>query len=208
MTPTESREVVLGLSRERLARASARFERVARDAAERIHHHTEEKRGLERRLADLETLFAQERQNFDQRASLLASVSTESEERSKAFSDLSARLNEQEQLLNEQMEIISRLESELENRSAELRNRSSLESAWQVELGEWKAKITQLEQRLEAAGAERDSLRTKIYEHERMNAQYALHLTSDDRDRAAKALDALIDQLSTMESQVLVANDK
>ncbi|HZK76785.1 MAG TPA: hypothetical protein VFD13_07750 [Candidatus Kapabacteria bacterium] len=208
MTPTESREVVLGLSRERLARASSRLERVARDAAERILHLKEEKRSLERRLADLETLFAQERQNFEQRAALLASVSSESEERSKEFLSLNVRLKDQERLLNEQIETISRLESELENRSSELQNRSALESARQAELAEWKAKVVQLEKRLESTGAERDALRSKTYEDERMNAQYALHLTPEDRDKAAKAIDSLIDQLSAIESRTLIANEK
>ena len=208
MTPTESREVALGFSRERLARATTRLERVARDAAERIIHLKEEKRTLERRLSDLETLFAQERQNFDQRASLLASVTVESEERTKSFSDLTARLNDQERLLNEQIEIIARLESELENRSTELRNQSGLETAWKAEVGEWKEKVTQLEKRLEATNAERDKLRSKIYEDERTNAQYALRLTLNEKDKAAKAIDSLLDQISTIESRTLIQYEK
>ncbi len=208
MTPTESREAVLGLSRERLARACSRFERVARDAAERIVQLKAEKFTLERRLTDLETLFAQERQNFDQRAALLASVTSESEERTKAFSDLNARLNDQERLLNEQIETISRLESELENRSSELRGQIATETAWQAELAEWKSKVANVEQRLEATTAERDSLRAKIYDDERMNAQFVLHLTPDDRDNAAKAIDLLIEQLSRIESRTLIANEK
>jgi DNA repair exonuclease SbcCD ATPase subunit len=208
VTPTESREVVLGLSRERLARASSRLERIARDAAERIVQLKAEKFALERRLIDVETLFAQERQNFEQRASLLASVTAESEDRNKASRDLNARLNDQERLLNEQIETISRLESELEHRSEGLRNQNVLETAWQAELAEWKTKVTNLEQRILTTGTERDSLREKIYEDERMNAQYALHLTPDDRDKAAKAIDSLIDQLSSIESRTLIANEK
>ena len=208
MTPTESREVVLGLSRERLARASSHLERVARDAAERIVQLKAEKFALERRLGDLETLFAQERQNFEQRAALLASVTSESEEHSKEFSDLNARLNDQDRLLNEQIETIARLESELENRTTALRDQSALETAWQTELAEWKTKVAHLEHRIEATNAERDSLRSKIYEDERENAQYILHLTSEDRDKAAKAIDSLIDQLSTIESRTLIANEK
>jgi Tfp pilus assembly protein PilN len=106
VTPTESREVVLGLSRERLARATTHLERIARDAAERIHQLKQEKQTLEQRLHDVETLFAQERQNFEQRATLLASVASETEERAKAFTDLNKRLDEQERLLNEQIETI------------------------------------------------------------------------------------------------------
>lgn len=181
---------------------------MARDAAERIVQLKAEKFTLERRLTDLETLFAQERQNFDQRAALLASVTSESEERTKAFSDLNARLNDQERLLNEQIETISRLESELENRSSELRGQIATETAWQAELAEWKSKVANVEQRLEATTAERDSLRAKIYDDERMNAQFVLHLTPDDRDNAAKAIDSLIEQLSTIESRTLIANEK
>ncbi len=208
MTPTESREAALALSRERLARATTHLERLARDAAERIHHQKEEKRALEKRLADLETLYAQERQNFNQRASLLASVQTEAEERAKEFADLTSRLNDQDRLLNEQLQMISRLESELESRAAQLRNQTTLEAAWKAELAEWKEKVTQLEDRLQSTSSERDELRVKIYEDERTNAQYALHLTAEERDKAAKAIDALIDQISTVESRALLANDK
>ena len=198
MTPTESREVVLGLSRERLARASTRFERIARDAAERIHHLKQEKLALERRLADLESLFNQERQNFEQRASLLTSVTSESEE----------RLNDQERLLNEQIETITRLESELASRAEQSKEQLALEAAWQAELAEWKTKTAQLESRIEKISKERDSFRTRIFEDERINAQYVLRLTSEDRDNAAKAMDALIDQLSAMESRAQIAGEK
>jgi chromosome segregation ATPase len=208
VTPTESREVVLGLSRERLARASSRLERIARDAAERIHHLKQEKQALERRLADLETLFAQERHNFEQRASLLASVASETEERAKAFTDLNVRLDDQERLLSEQIETISRLESELAGRAMALKEQQALEIASQVELAEWKAKNMQLESRIETIAAERDDLRSKSYDNERVNAQYALHLTADDCNNAAKAMDALIDQLSNIESKILMEEQK
>ena len=208
MTPTESREVVLGLSRERLARATTRFERLARDAAERIHHLKQEKQALEKRLVDLEALFTQERQNFEQRASLLTSVSSESDERAKAFIDLNARHSDQERLLNEQSETIARLESELATRKEELKKQASVGSTSQAELEEWKTKTVQLEDRLEKIGKERDSFRAKIFENERVNAQYVLRLTSEDRDNAAKAMDALIDQLSAMESRAQIAGEK
>jgi chromosome segregation ATPase len=208
VTPTESREVVLGLSRERLARAMTRFERLARDAAERIHHLKQEKQALEKRLADLEALFTQERQNFEQRASLLTSVSSESDERAKAFIDLNARHADQERLLNEQSETIARLESELATRKEQLKEQASVGSTSQAELVEWKTKTAQLEDRLEKIGKERDAFRTRIFEDERMNAQYVLRLTADDRDNAAKAMDALIDQLSAMESRAQIAGEK
>lgn len=163
MTPTESREAALALSRERLARASSRLERVARDAAERIYHLKEEKRGLEKRLADLETLYAQERQNFDQRASLLTSVQTEANDRAKEFADLTGRLNDQERLLTEQNQTIDTLRSELERQAEELRSQGSQKAAGKAELADWKSKVAQLEERLEAASSERDALRAKIY---------------------------------------------
>jgi chromosome segregation ATPase len=196
--------MVLGLSRERLARASARLERATRDAVERLANIRQEKQALERRLADLETLFAQERQNFEQRAALLTSVTAESAERTKAFDDLSCRLDDQERLMNEQLETISKLESELANRVVELRERQAVEEAWKVELAEWKAKVQQAEDRLAQASAERDSLKSIIYENERMAAQYVLHFTPEERDKASKAIDSLIQSLSAVESRVLV----
>jgi exonuclease VII large subunit len=208
VTPTESREVVLGLSRERLARATTHLERIARDAAERIHQLKQEKQTLERRLHDLETLFAQERQNFEQRASLLASVSSESEERAKEFTDLNKRLADQEWLLNEQITTISRLEAELANSALQLKEQREYETTWQSELDEWKTKTAQLEDRVEKISKERDAFRTRIFEDERMNAQFVLKLTSDDRDTAAKALDSLLDQISAMESRVLATEEK
>jgi DNA repair exonuclease SbcCD ATPase subunit len=208
VTPTESREVVLGLSRERLARATTRFERLARDAAERINHLKQEKLALERRLADVESLFTQERQNFEQRVSVLESVASESEERTKSFTDLNVRHTDQERLLNEQIETITRLEAELANRGVQLKEQQEIETLWQAELAESKTKVAQLEDRVEKISAEREAFRTKIFDNERVNAQYVLKLTSDDRDSAAKAIDSLIDQFSTMESRVLATEDK
>jgi chromosome segregation ATPase len=208
LTPTESREVVLGLSRERLARATTRFERIARDAAERIHQLKQEKQTLEWRLHDLETLFAQERQNFEQRVSVLTSVASESEERTKAFANLNARLADQERLLNEHIGTISRLESELTTKAVQLREQQEVETLWQAELGEWKTKTAQLEERMEKISAEREAFRSKIMDNERVNAQYVLRLTSDDRDTATKAIDSLLDQISAMESRVLASEEK
>ena len=208
MTPTESREVVLGLSRERLARATARLERIALDAAERIVHLKQDKNALERRLAEMATLIEQERQNFEQRAALLSSVTTETAERKKEFDDLTCRLNDQDRLLNEQIETISKLEGELENRAGQLREQQNLEAAWKSELAEWKLKTEQLEERLEKTSKERDGLKSKIYDDERVAAQYALHLTSDDRDKAARAIDTLIDQLATIETRAMITNGK
>lgn len=205
MTPTETRDIVLGLSRERLARASARLERVTRDAVERITLLKQEKLALERRLIDLETLFAQERQNFEQRAALLTSESAESAERAKALDNLSGKLNEQEGLLYEQIETISKLESELANRAAELGELHTAEEAWKAEIAEWKAKFQQAEERLAQTGEERDSLKSKIYESERMAAQYVLHFTPEERDKASKAIDSLIDSLSEIESRTMSA---
>ncbi len=208
MTPTESREVVLGLSRERLARATTRFERLARDAAERIQHLKQEKLALERRLADVQALSTQERQNFEQRVSVLTSVASESEERASAFTDLNARLADQERLLNEQNETIVRLESDIATGKEQLKEQASAGSTSQAELAEWKSKTAQLEERLEKIGKERDSFRAKIFENERINAQYAVRLTSDDRDNAAKAIESLIDQFAAMESRVLATEEK
>ncbi len=208
MTPTESREVVLGLSRERLARATTHLERIARDAAERIHQLKQEKQTLEQRLHDVETLFAQERQNFEQRATLLASVSSESEERAKEFTDLNKRLADQERLLNEQITTISRLEAELANSALQLKEQREYETAWQSELDEWKTKTAQLEDRVEKISKERDAFRTRIFDDERMNAQYVLKLTSDDQGTAAKAIDSLLDQIAAMELRMLATEEK
>ena len=80
MTPDESHEVtqsvMLSASREQLARALARLERLTRDAVETIAHQRQEKQQLERRLADLTKLVEQERSNFQQRESLLTSVAS------------------------------------------------------------------------------------------------------------------------------------
>jgi chromosome segregation ATPase len=205
LTPTESRDIVLGLSRERLARASARLERVTRDAVERIAQLKQDKLALEHRLTDLETLFAQERQNFEQRAALLTSESAESAERTKAFDELNGKLNDQESMLYEQLETISKLESELANRAAELGELHAVEEARRTEIADWKAKFEQAEERLAQTGAERDSLKSKIYESERMAAQYVLHFTPEERDKASKAIDSLIDSLSAIESRTMAA---
>src|ERR1019366_1634309 len=98
--------------------------------------------------------------------------------------------------------------SELAARKEQLKEQASVGSTSQAELVEWKTKTAQLEDRLEKIGKERDSFRAKIFENERVNAQYVLRLTSEDRDNAAKAMDALIDQLSAMESRAQIAGEK
>jgi chromosome segregation ATPase len=167
VTPTESREVVLSLSRERLARATTRLERVTRDAVERITHLRLEKSSLEKRLVDLEKLFETERSNFEQRAALLTSVSSETEERTKEYNELSTRLSEQERLLNEQLDTIAKLEGDLSNRALQLRDQQQTESAWKKELDQWKAKVEQLDSRLEKTTSERDTMRKQLYDAER-----------------------------------------
>lgn len=208
MTPTESREVVLTLSRERLARATSRLERTARNAAERITHLKEEKRALEGRLKDLEKLFSQERQNFDQRASLIESMKSENEERAKTFTELECRIDDSERLFNEQLATISKLESELAGRTFQIKDQQALETAWQAELNEWKEKSSQLEDRISKLSSERDELRSKAYDNERQNAQYALRLTADEKESAAKALDALLDRVTLLESKAIAVSEK
>jgi len=203
VTPTESRDIVLGLSRERLARASSRLERVTRDAVERITQLKQDKLALERRLADLETLFAQERQNFEQRNALLTSESAESAELKKAFDELNSRLNGQEAIIYEQLETISKLESKLATATADLSKNQTAGEASIAEIAEWKAKFEQADERLAQTAQERDSLKSKIYENERMAAQYVLHFTPEERDKASKAIDSLIDSLSNIESRTL-----
>jgi chromosome segregation ATPase len=207
VTPTESREVVLSLSRERLARATTRLERVTRDAVERITHLRQEKSSLEKRLVDLEKLFETERSNFEQRAALLTSVSSETEERTKEYNELCTRLTEQERLLNEQLDTIAKLEGDLSNRALQLRDQQHTESAWKKELDQWKAKVEQLESRLEKTTTERDTMRKQLYDAERESAQFVLHLTAEERDKAAKSIDTLVDQLSKMETRI-VATEK
>ena len=202
MTPSESREITLSLSRERLARALTKFERVSHDATETIVNLRQEKLVLEKRLTELTKLFDQERSNFEQRVALLTSSQTETEERAKAFDELTCRLDDQERLMNEQIEMIGRLETELEDRAGQLRERSELEIAWKREIEEWRTKVAQLEGRVEAVQAERDAMKSQLYDHERTDAQFALRLTPEERDLAAKSIDSLLDQLSAMESRV------
>ena len=197
-----SREIVLSLSRERLARAVSKLDRLARDAAETIANLRQEKREIEARLADVTRLFEQERSNFAQRAALLQSVTNESEERAKSFDELNARLNDQERLLNEQLETITRLESELGEGVVQLRERQKLEEAWQNELKEWKQKVEQAETRLKETASERDFMKAQLYQHEREAAHYAVRLSQEERSKAVNAIDTLIDKLSSIESRI------
>ncbi len=207
VTPSITLSVALSASREHLARALARLERLTRDASETITHQRHEKQQLERRLADLSKLVEQERSNFQQRESLLTSVASETEERAKAFTELSARLNDQERLLAEQLESIGRLESEMENRAMQIREQGSVEAAWKHELEEWTGKVERLESRLAEVAAERDEFKKQAYEREREDAQYVVRLTQDDREHAAKAVDALLDQLSILETRITITQE-
>ncbi|MDP4200623.1 MAG: hypothetical protein Q8922_09355 [Bacteroidota bacterium] len=199
--------VALNANREQLARALARLERLTRDAIETITHQRQEKHQLERRLSDLTKLVEQERSNFQQRESLLSSAKSETEERAKAFTELSARLNEQERLLAQQLETIGRLESDLDTRAMQIREQESAEAAWRHELEEWSGKVERLEARLAETTAERDEIKKQFYEREREDAQYVVRLSQEDRTRAAKAVDALIDQLSILETRITLTQE-
>jgi len=202
MTPVESQETTLILSRERLARAIAKFERLARDASETISGLRQEKQGLERRLADLTKLVEQERSNFQQRAALLSSAKSETEERAKAADELNRRLMEQEGLMSQQLETIARLESQIEDNRRQFADLKEAEAESQHERSEWRTKVEQLQSRLETVLGERDAMKSQLYQHEREEAQFALKMTPEDRDKAAKAIDSLLDQLATMETRV------
>jgi chromosome segregation ATPase len=202
MTPAESHEVTLITTREQLARSIARLSRLASDATETIAHQRQEKQQLEKRVADLTKLTQQERSNNEQRESLIASFESERAERAKEFGELEARLNDQERLLAEQLEAISHLETELANRAMQIREQQSTGTAWKREIEEWESKVQRLEVRLADVEAERDKLKKEFYEREREEAQYAVRMTQEGREIAAKAIDSLIDQLTVLETRI------
>ena len=77
-----------------------------------------------------------------------------------------------------------------------------------AEVGEWKQKVQQLEERLEKMTAERDKLKSKMYDSERVNAQYVMQFTQEDKDKAAKAIDTLLDELTIIETRLTLTNEK
>ena len=205
MTPTNSREVTLSLSRDRVARALAKLERLTRDAADTIQDLRSEKRELETRLNELTKRFQLEQGNFEQRSALLQSVTAESEERGRMLESLSAQHTANENLIEELRTTIARLEQKLnDGRSAQ----SDAESTKQQLLAEkatWQDKVGELNEKLEWVTKERDHFRAILVDREREDAQWALKLSPEEKENAAKAIDSLMDKLSAIESRIVEA---
>ena len=84
----------------------------------------------------------------------------------------------------------------------QLHEQQSTGTARTREIEEWTSKVERIEARLADVEAERDKLKTEFYEREREEADSAVRMTQDDRERAAKSIDALIDQLSVLETRI------
>lgn len=205
MTPSNTREVSLSLSRDRIARALSRLERLGRDAADIINDLRTEKRELETRLAELTKRFQLETSNFEQRSALLNSITAESEERNRMLESLTSQQEANEALIEELRSSIARLEQKLnDGRNAH----GEAEAAKQSLLSEklvLQDKVGELNERLEWVSKERDHFRAILVDREREDAQWALKLSPEEREHATRAIDSLIDKLSSIETRITEA---
>ena len=213
MTPGNTREITLNLGRERLARALSKIDRLSRDAIETITQLRLDKAELDARINDLHKRFEQERTNFEQRAILLQSVNSESEERARAFEELERAKSDQEIVIQEQLSVIATLKSELSGIGLSQNEQLEHERELRGEMEKLQAANASIEERLTAVTFERDTMKSQLYAREREDAQWALRLTAEEKIKATKAIDALIDQLASIESKVangqnLVAESK
>lgn len=202
MTPTNSREVTLSLSRDRVARALARLERLSRDAADVINDLRTEKRELETRLNELTKRFQLEQNNFEQRSALLHSITSESEERGRMLESLTKQQSDNENLIEELRTSIARLEQKLNDGRSAVGEAESSRQHLLSEKSTLQDKVGELNERLEWVTKERDHFRSMLVDREREDAQWALKLSPEEKENAARAVDALIDRLSSIETRI------
>jgi chromosome segregation ATPase len=197
-----TREINLSLGRDRIARALSKIERLSRDAIETIAQLRTDKQELESRMSELTKRYEQERSNLEQRAALLNSVNSESEEREKSFKELSEAKARQEHTIQGQLATIAQLKADLSDRAVIMNEQLENERNLRAEAEEMRAKAASLEERLTATSYERDTMKSQLYQKEREDAQWAIRLSSEERNKATKAIDVLIDQLSELEQRI------
>jgi chromosome segregation ATPase len=208
VTPTNSREVSLSLSRDRIARALSRLERLGRDAADIITDLRSEKRELETRLAELTKRFQLETSNFEQRSALLHSITAESEERNRMLESLSGQQAANESLIEELRTTIARLEQKLNDGRGAHADAEAAKQLLQSEKLALQDKVGELNERLEWVSKERDHFRSILVDREREDAQWALKLSPEEKEQATRAIDSLIDKLSSIETRISEATEE
>jgi chromosome segregation ATPase len=205
VTPSNSREVALSLSRDRVARALSRLERLSRDATDTIHDLRSEKREIEQRLAELTKRFQVETNNFEQRAALLQSITVESEERARMLESLTAQQDANENLIEELRSNIARLEQKLSDGRSANGEAEATRQQLLTEKSGWQDKVGELNEKLEWVTKERDHFRTLLVDREREDAQWAIKLSPDEKENATRAIDSLMDKLSSIETRIAEA---
>jgi chromosome segregation ATPase len=118
---------------------------------------------------------------------------------------LTAQQSANENLIEELRTTIARLEQKLnDGRSAQSESETakhqllSEKAAWQDKLGE-------LTEKLEWVTKERDHFRSILVDREREDAQWAIKLSPEEKENAAKAIDSLMDKLSAIETRIVEA---
>src|SRR5688500_9636364 len=109
---SSSRQTSLTKSRDRLARSTEKFERLAHDAIEHLDLLREERNELEKKFRDLQRQVDDARANSKHNEKLYESLQDDLKSQQAEIDSLHRKRDEQESILREQLQTIERLETE------------------------------------------------------------------------------------------------
>jgi chromosome segregation ATPase len=203
-SPTD-RSAQLIQSREELARAIDRFQKLSDAAKETLTTIRRENADLHKRLEELTTLVEHERTISKQNEMISQSASSEVlqlkseiESLKAASSTIKAKRDEQDAFMHDQLEVITKLKVDLESHAKLLLEQESQAAATKKEIDHLKHELTVAESRLQTVTEERDKIKSLYVEQEREDAQWALKLTEADAQEAQKAIDRILEQFTRM----------
>ena len=198
MTVQNHRIAALIQSREDLARAIDRFQKLSHTAKETLGVIRRENRDLHKRLDDLTTLLDQERSISSQNELISHSASNEVSHLKAEIAALKAKRDEQDAFMLGQLEAITESKQNLEAATALVAEKESTLALLRKELEAARHEVAVLESRLATVSEDRDKIKSLYVEQEREDAQWALKLSEKEADRARGAIEKILEQVSKL----------
>jgi chromosome segregation ATPase len=185
-------------SREDLARAIDRFQKLSAEAKETLTVIRRENGELHKRLDELTTLLEQERTNSRQNELISHSASGEVAQLKAEIDALKQKREEQDTFMHEQLEAITELKVQLESSTQQVQAKESERLVHLKEAEAARHEVTVLESRLKSLAEDRDKLKALYVEQEREDAQWALKLSEKEAEEARAAIDRILEQFGKL----------
>ena len=198
MTVPTPRSTQLIQSREALARAIDRFQKLSDAAKETLTVIRRENADLHKRLDELTSLVEHERTISKQNEMISQSASGEVTQLKSEIEKLKAKRDEQDAFMHEQLEAITKSKVELEEQLKLGAEREAALAAAKKEADHLRHELTVSESRFATVAEDRDKIKALYVEQEREDAQWALKLSEADAQEAQKAIDRILEQFARM----------